>query len=539
MYEYDDPEALDVTKLRYVLYARKSTVDETRQVRSIPDQIADCEFLSTRLGIKVVAILKETQSAKKPNQRPVFTKMLADIRQGKYDGILSWHPDRLARNMREGGEIIDMIDEDYIKDLKFVTHHFTPDANGKMLLGMAFVLSKQYSDDLSQKVSRGIRRGFAEGKSSGTPKPGYNRTDGGLYEPDGKNYELLADAFQMRLGGTGYREIADYMNKSGYGRKIKGTKAKRAGQTVLMDFRRLSDILGDPFYYGVLMQAGKTVDLRNVPGYNFTPAVTEADWQAVQALTKGGKRNKLKPKPNATYYPLRGMVQCSFCQHNMYAGASKGHKKRYLYYTCQNQECERKPRAIRGKEIFNFVYEFLQDGLYLTEDDYIKYRSNLHGISERKRETLRVQLHQREGALKSINRNIDERSLGMVKLDKGSRVWQVNEAEITRLEVQAEDLQSDIARIKKDLTESEGQNMSIDQFLNLSQLAGSKLEAASVEAKDRICQRIFLNFVVDTEKVVDFQMKEPFATLLKTRKILNGRGERTRTFDLAVPNRAR
>jgi hypothetical protein len=34
---------------------------------------------------------------------------------------------------------------------------------------------------------------------------------------------------------------------------------------------------------------------------------------------------------------------------------------------------------------------------------------------------------------------------------------------------------------------------------------------------------IFLNFVVDTERVVDFQMKEPFATLPKTRNVLNGR----------------
>lgn len=65
--------------------------------------------------------------------------------------------------------------------------------------------------------------------------------------------------------------------------------------------------------------------------------------------------------------------------------------------------------------------------------------------------------------------------------------------------------------------------MSIDQFLNLSKLAGSKLEAASVEAKDRICQMIFLNFVVDTKKVVDFKTREPFATLLKTPNVLNGR----------------
>lgn len=57
--------------------------------------------------------------------------------------------------------------------------------------------------------------------------------------------------------------------------------------------------------------------------------------------------------------------------------------------------------------------------------------------------------------------------------------------------------------------------------------SGTKLEAASAEAKDRICQMIFLNFVVGNEKVVNYQMSEPLATLLKTRNLLNGRGERT------------
>jgi hypothetical protein len=37
---------------------------------------------------------------------------------------------------------------------------------------------------------------------------------------------------------------------------------------------------------------------------------------------------------------------------------------------------------------------------------------------------------------------------------------------------------------------------------------------------------IFLNFVVDTEKVVEYQMREPFATL-SMRNVLNGRGDRT------------
>src|SRR3990167_10243766 len=166
-------EELDFTKLKYVLYTRKSTDDPERQIRSVEDQIIECKQFANRLGIKIIKTVIEKKSAKKPNLRPLFRQMLKDIKEGLYDGILSWNPDRLARNMKEGGEIIDMIDEDIIKDLKFVTHHFTKDANGKMLLGMAFVLSKQYSDDLSQKVSRGVRRNFAEGKSSGTPKHGY------------------------------------------------------------------------------------------------------------------------------------------------------------------------------------------------------------------------------------------------------------------------------------------------------------------------------------------------------------------------------
>lgn len=527
MYQYDEPEALDVTKLRYVLYARKSTIDETRQVRSIPDQIAECEFLSSRLSINVVTVLEETQSAKKPGKRPIFTKMLNDIRQGKYDGILSWHPDRLARNMREGGEIIDMIDEGYIQDLKFVTHHFTPDASGKMLLGMAFVLSKQYSDDLSQKVTRGVRRGFAEGKSSGTPKPGYLRMEDGSYQPDGKNFELICEAWQMKKRRVSHREIADYMNDNGYGRVIKGSKAKRSGEVIKMDFRRFTDIFIDPFYYGVLEQKGSLVDLRDVPGYDFTPAVTEEDWQAVQALA-GVRRKAIKPNAQKTFYPLRGMVMCSFCEQPMYAGASRGSKgKRYLNYRCDTKDCTRTKKSIRGKEVFNYLYDFLKDGLHFTEVDYKQYAGDLTDINDRKRQALRFKLHSKEGALKSVSRESDDISLKIIRYEQDSPIWKANNKRITELETRQEDLQNEITRLKKDISSIEGNNLNVTQFLNLSKLAGSKLEAADPVAKDRICRMLFLNLTVDEHKVVNLQIREPYATLLKIKKILNGRGDRT------------
>lgn len=218
--------AIDKSKLRYVLYARKSTNDPQRQVRSIGDQVTECHETGFRLGLNIVEVLQEKKSAKKPNQRPIFTKMLEDIRSGKYDAIIAWHPDRLARNMKEGGEIIDMVDEGQIKDMVFVMHHFSKDANGKMLLGMAFVLSKQYSDNLSQNVTRGVRRNLNEGKAS-NPKHGYIRDENGFQVPDGKNFSLLRKAWEMKINGSNHEEIASTINKQGYARIIKSTQAHR------------------------------------------------------------------------------------------------------------------------------------------------------------------------------------------------------------------------------------------------------------------------------------------------------------------------
>jgi len=135
---------------------------------------------------------------KKNQQRPQTKdqssfKVIKDIRAGKYHGILAWNPDRLARNMLEGGQIIDMIDSGIIKDLKFVTHRLTKDANGKMLLEMAFVLSKQYSDKLSQDVTRGVRRRFTQDGKTPTPKHGYTN-DVGSHLPDGDNHNLISTA---------------------------------------------------------------------------------------------------------------------------------------------------------------------------------------------------------------------------------------------------------------------------------------------------------------------------------------------------------
>src|SRR5277367_3975878 len=95
---------------KYFIYVRKSTGTEERQVRSIGDQLAEIRELVRREHLEIVGSFEESQSAMTKG-RPLFNEMLQRIEAGDADGIIAWHPDRLARNAFDGGRIIDLIDE--------------------------------------------------------------------------------------------------------------------------------------------------------------------------------------------------------------------------------------------------------------------------------------------------------------------------------------------------------------------------------------------------------------------------------------------
>ena len=56
-------------------------------------------------------IKKESHSAKEAGQRPVFNEIVEEIKQGKFNGILTWAPDRISRNAGDLGRIVDLMDQ--------------------------------------------------------------------------------------------------------------------------------------------------------------------------------------------------------------------------------------------------------------------------------------------------------------------------------------------------------------------------------------------------------------------------------------------
>src|SRR3989338_4876170 len=95
----------DNQKIKYFLYARKSSESEDRQVQSIYDQINRLKKLARDLRLDIKKTYSEAKSAKKPDNRPIFDEMIERIERGEAEGILCWQINRLSRNPIDSGKL--------------------------------------------------------------------------------------------------------------------------------------------------------------------------------------------------------------------------------------------------------------------------------------------------------------------------------------------------------------------------------------------------------------------------------------------------
>jgi len=196
---------------KYFVYTRKSTESEDKQVLALESQQKELDKFIKNEKLEVTDFIEgESQSAKQPG-RPIFEAMVKRIEKGEADGIIAWHPDRLARNSVDGGRIIYLLDTGKLKDLRFPTYRFENDSQGKFMLNLIFGQSKYYVDSLSENVKRGNKTKLEKGWLPGIPPVGYiNDKESHTIKPDPERFKIVKKMWNFVL--TGSYSVPEVMN---------------------------------------------------------------------------------------------------------------------------------------------------------------------------------------------------------------------------------------------------------------------------------------------------------------------------------------
>ncbi|KKS36692.1 MAG: Recombinase [Parcubacteria group bacterium GW2011_GWA2_42_14] len=324
---------------KFFLYARKSTDVEDKQVLSIEAQITELRAFAKQNNLNVVEELVEKQSAKIPG-RPIFGEMIKRIEHGEADGILAWHPDRLARNSVDGGQIIYLIDCGHIAALKFPQFWFEPTPQGKFMLNIAFGQSKYYVDSLSENTKRGLRQKVRRGEYPSVAPIGYiNDVRNKSIVVDRKKSRIIRQAFELYAkGNSRLEDISNFLAQRG----IMSRGGKRIHKT------RVTFILSNPFYTGLFKYGGELHEGK------YEPIITKKLFDTAQEILKqrGKPRHKQKNEPQA----FCGLISCAECGMMITAEKQKGH----IYYRCTKKKIKCSQPYTREEELDRQLSSLIQ-----------------------------------------------------------------------------------------------------------------------------------------------------------------------------------
>jgi len=300
-------------------YVRVSTLKQGDGV-SLQEQKSAIELYADRNHLEITQWFEEKETAAKKG-RPIFNRMLRDLRGGKASGLIMHKIDRSARNLGDWAIVSELPDEGV--DVYIATESLDFNSRGgRLTADMLAVISADYIRNLREETIKGIRGRLKQGLYPFGAPIGYLDNGGGKPKtPCPEKAPLIREMFEL----YGTRQYA--LRSLHVEMKRRGLRNARGNP---LSVHGIETILSNLFYTGIIILKSTGESFQGV----HEPIISPSLFKQVQDIKAG----RCGPKLTRHNHLFRGLFRCGLCDGPMSPEKQKG----IVYYRCQRPECETK-----------------------------------------------------------------------------------------------------------------------------------------------------------------------------------------------------
>jgi site-specific DNA recombinase len=296
-----------------VLYVRVSSKEQEREGFSIPAQRKLLEAYAEEHGINIIGEYEDVETAKQSG-RSDFGRMVSFLQEEPTCRIvLVEKTDRLYRNIRDWVTMGDLDREIHFVKEGVVLSNDSRSAE-KFMHGIRVLMAKNYIDNLSEEVKKGMREKAEQGHWPTVAHIGYvNNRETKRIEIDPERGPLVAKLFEWYArGDVSLKALTDRAFTAGFTHPRSGRRLTKS---------EIHRVLHNPLYCGDFQWNGKLY--RGV----HEPLISRELFDDVQAVFEEANR----PKYTKHRHAFAGLLTCALCGCAISAEVKKG---RYVYYHC-------------------------------------------------------------------------------------------------------------------------------------------------------------------------------------------------------------
>ena len=328
-----------------VIYARVSSKEQEKEGNSIPAQMRLLKEYAEKNNLKIMKEFIDVETAKQSG-RTKFGEMIACLnRHISIRIILVEKTDRLYRNFKDYVMLEDMdLEIHLVKENEIISK--ISRSHAKFIHGIQVLMAKNFIDNLSEEVKKGMQEKALNGDYPSRGPLGYkNNLTTHKIEIDPDKALLVKKLFEWYATGQySLKTVSEKAYKEGLG-------YRKSGQP--FSAGTMEKILKNPIYYGVFRWNGKLFE-----NGNHEPIISKQLFDLVQTQLKRFD----KPKKAKLSFAFRGLLTCGYCGCQMTA---QGQADRYIYYNCTGArgKCEQKyiREEIVGKKLGEVIKNITLD----------------------------------------------------------------------------------------------------------------------------------------------------------------------------------